>query len=150
MNVLIVDDEEEYVKVLRAVFQEEGWTVFTAANGLQALDILEDEKIDVIVSDIYMPVLDGIKLRKKVRRHPRYAKCPFLFTSGYDDEETRSLIEQPAIETCVRKTKPIHDLVAWIRFLTTPVDRRKGSEPANLSNPLRPDHPLPKPRAKRK
>ena len=66
-NLLIVDDEKGYREVLSAVFGAEGYSVVTAAGGNAALELLNSEPIDVIISDVRMPDMDGIELLRKVR-----------------------------------------------------------------------------------
>ena len=66
-NLLIVDDEIGYREVLSAVFGAEGYTVATAPHGRAAISHLNQEPVDVIISDVRMPDMDGIELLKKVR-----------------------------------------------------------------------------------
>jgi len=66
-NILIVDDEQSYRQLLSLVFQEEGHELRTAMNGRQALEELQKEPADVIVSDVKMPDMDGIELLRAVR-----------------------------------------------------------------------------------
>ena len=66
-NILIVDDEQSYRQLLSLVFQEEGHELRTAMNGRQALDEVQREPADVIVSDVKMPDMDGIELLRAVR-----------------------------------------------------------------------------------
>jgi len=66
-NLLIVDDEKGYREVLSAVFGAEGYTVATAPSGRDALEHLNSHAVDVIISDVRMPDMDGIELLKKVR-----------------------------------------------------------------------------------
>jgi DNA-binding NtrC family response regulator len=66
-NLLIVDDEKGYREVLSAVFGAEGYTVATAESGSAAVKHLDSHSVDVIVSDVRMPDMDGIELLKNVR-----------------------------------------------------------------------------------
>ena len=66
-NILIVDDEQSYRQLLSLVFEEQGNTVRTAMNGRQALESLQAEPADVIVSDVKMPDMDGIEMLRAVR-----------------------------------------------------------------------------------
>ena len=67
MNLLIVDDEAGYREVLQAIFEAEGYTVATAANGREALAMLKKACADAIVSDVRMPDMDGIGLLRAAR-----------------------------------------------------------------------------------
>ena len=66
-TLLIVDDENGYREVLKTVFEAEGYSVSTAANGRSALSHLTSKKCDLIVSDVRMPDIDGIRLLREAR-----------------------------------------------------------------------------------
>ena len=66
MNVLIADDQGTNRKLLRAVFEAELMTVYDAVDGVQALDVLEHKKVDVVISDILMPKMDGYSFCRRV------------------------------------------------------------------------------------
>ena len=66
-TLLIVDDENGYREVLKTIFEAEGYSVSTAANGRSALSHLTSKKCDLIVSDVRMPDIDGIRLLKEAR-----------------------------------------------------------------------------------
>ncbi|MEO7538427.1 MAG: sigma-54 dependent transcriptional regulator [Pyrinomonadaceae bacterium] len=67
-NILIVDDEQSYRQLLTLVFEEQGNTIRTAMNGRQALELLDAEPADVIISDVKMPDMDGIEMLRSVRQ----------------------------------------------------------------------------------
>lgn len=66
-NILVVDDEVEICSAIEIYLNRENLNVFKAYNGFEALDILEKEKIHLIVLDIMMPELDGLKTCMKIR-----------------------------------------------------------------------------------
>ncbi len=66
-NILIVDDEQSYRQLLSLVFDGEGHSIRTASNGREALDLLQTEPADVIISDVKMPDMDGIEMLRAVR-----------------------------------------------------------------------------------
>ena len=66
-KLLIVDDEESYRQVLKVIFAEEGYQVETVNNGLAALEFLQSNPCDLIISDVRMPDLDGIALLQSVK-----------------------------------------------------------------------------------
>src|SRR5213080_3501698 len=66
-NILIVDDEQSYRQLLSLVFESDGHVVRTAMNGRQALETLQAEPADVIISDVKMPDMDGIEMLRSVR-----------------------------------------------------------------------------------
>src|ERR1044071_3114514 len=84
MNVLVVDDNSTNRKLLHAPLEAEGMTVFEAADGVDALAVLDREKIDAVISDILMPRMDGYRLCLEVRQSKKFNAIPFIvYTSTY-------------------------------------------------------------------
>ena len=96
MNVLIADDESDNLKVLGLVLERAGHNPTCAADGVEALQILERGKIDAVISDVLMPRMDGYRLCLEVRKSKDFGGVPFLFytstyTSPSDEETARKL-----------------------------------------------------------
>ena len=85
MEILVVDDNPDYLKFLREAFTLSGYDVYTAEDGIEGCEKLSSLDIDLIVSDIRMPRLDGIKLHAFARELNSYKKKKFVFLSGYRD-----------------------------------------------------------------
>ncbi len=66
-TILIVDDEKHYRLILSEVLEEEGYTAFSAASGMEALDLLKSQIIDVVLTDVKMPGMTGIDLLDKIK-----------------------------------------------------------------------------------
>lgn len=66
-KILVVDDDKNTRKYFKAVLEAENYTVYTCANGIEALDLLDKEYIDLIVADVMMPDMDGYELTKALR-----------------------------------------------------------------------------------
>src|ERR1044072_7507389 len=66
-NLLIVDDEQSYRQLLTLVFETEGYKVRTAKNGREAVEMLQVEPADLVISDVRMPDMDGIELLSAAR-----------------------------------------------------------------------------------
>lgn len=129
MYLLVVDDDPSILMMLRTLLTLEGHTVDVAVDGEEALSKILTSPFDMIVSDIYMPKLDGLRLRNAMRALPDKAHLPFLFVSGYDDNVTLEAIEDPAKEGFFKKGKPVIELLAWIKYLTTPPEKRPLHSP---------------------
>lgn len=68
MNVLVVDDEEILRSLLEKILKREGYCVRLAASAKEALEILDKNPVDIVVSDIKMPEMDGIELLKAIKK----------------------------------------------------------------------------------
>jgi two-component system, NtrC family, response regulator len=66
-TILIVDDEKNYPPILSAILQEEGYETLTATSGQEALSILRDSDVDLVLTDMKMPGMDGIELLEKIK-----------------------------------------------------------------------------------
>ena len=89
-TVLIVDDERMLLDIFREWLEEEHFRVLTAGDGAAALKILRNHHVDVIVSDVRMPVMDGILLLKNLTTLSQSNHAPkMIFISGFTDLEPR-------------------------------------------------------------
>ncbi|MGA9117449.1 MAG: response regulator [Bacteroidota bacterium] len=119
MRILVVDDNEGYLQLMGDLLGGQGYEVLLAGDGKQARELLEGEKVDVIISDVFMPTLDGIRFHSYVREFLDTADVPFIFVSGYDDEYTRGLVQDAGRDFFFSKTTPIEQIIALIEELRT-------------------------------
>jgi len=77
-KVLIADDEPTVVTLARQRLQVAGYVVETARNGKEAWDIMQTADIDLLVTDVVMPVMDGVDLYKEMKKVPRLALVPIV------------------------------------------------------------------------
>lgn len=115
MNVLLVDDEEMMRKMLKLMLQKRGLQVFDAADGPAAMALAERHPVEVLVTDIVMPGIDGWTLaRLLLQRNPG---LPVVFTSGCPVDWERN---QPEHARCAFLPKPFQprDLMQVISDLT--------------------------------
>jgi putative two-component system response regulator len=85
--ILVVEDDPAMLVAFHDVLHGAGYTVLTAHNGEAALEILERQTPDLILSDISMPVMDGYQLFEAVRRQPGGALIPFIFLTARGTRE---------------------------------------------------------------
>jgi PAS domain S-box-containing protein len=96
MRILSVDDDAKNLYLIEAMFSAKDYVVFSAHNGAEALDALEKEPFDLIISDILMPEVDGWQLCYEVKNNENWKFIPFIFytatyTSKKDEEFAMSL-----------------------------------------------------------
>ncbi len=85
LKALAVDDYENTRKKLVVILQHLGLQVLEAANGLEALEVLRTEKVDIIFTDIVMPEMDGFELCIEIRKIPELRTLPIVVVSTHVD-----------------------------------------------------------------
>jgi two-component system, NtrC family, response regulator len=80
-SILVVDDEKNYTAVLNAVLEEEGFETFVANSGAKALEVIEREEISLVITDMKMPVMDGLALLEKIKR--RQPDMPVILMTAH-------------------------------------------------------------------
>ncbi len=85
-TILFVDDESGILKSLRRLFMEEDWQILLADSGKRGLEILAEEEVDLVVSDVRMPQMDGIAFLRQVKEF--YPDILRIFLSGYAEKES--------------------------------------------------------------
>jgi two-component system chemotaxis sensor kinase CheA len=89
-RVLVVDDQFTVRELERTILEAAGYRVATAGDGRAALELLSsDGDVDVVVSDIEMPGMDGLSMLEAIRDQPRFASLPVVIVSSRDDEASR-------------------------------------------------------------
>jgi DNA-binding response OmpR family regulator len=80
-TILIVDDEKYILKLYEQEFRHDGYSVVTANSGLEALQKLESQPVDLVIMDIRMPELDGVETLKRIMESS--SKPPIILNSAY-------------------------------------------------------------------
>jgi two-component system, chemotaxis family, sensor kinase CheA len=93
LSVMVVDDALMVRELQRSILERGGYAVRTASDGAEALAMLAEQPADLVVTDVEMPNLDGLRLIQGIRRHPRLANVPVLIVSshGSDEDHQRGL-----------------------------------------------------------
>jgi len=114
-NILIVDDDNFIRAALNFAFQKEGHAVYEAENGFICLDIINKEKIDLIILDLKMEGMDGYTALREIRKLPEYKETPVLVYSAFIEKENLTFLENHANEILV---KPVNteDLISFIEL----------------------------------
>lgn len=84
-TILIIDDEPSQQTLTKEVVSQCGFKVLTANDGLQGLQIIKKQKIDLVITDIQMPKMNGFELIRKIRALPKFKKLPVISLSGKTD-----------------------------------------------------------------
>ena len=114
MNILVCDDEKEIVDAIEIYLKNEGYTVFKAYNGAEALAVFNETDIQLVIMDIMMPVMDGIRATMKIRE--KY-NIPVLMLSAKSEDTDKILGLNLGADDYV--TKPFNplELLARVKSL---------------------------------
>ncbi len=81
-SILVVDDDRLVVELLKRNLEQQGYQVYTAANGRQALEHLKSKMPDLIISDVQMPDMDGYAFILEKNKVPEYVKIPVVMLTS--------------------------------------------------------------------
>ena len=116
LNVLLVDDMEAYRKMLRMGLELEGLTIHEAGDGVEALAVLGRHKIDVVITDILMPRMDGFRLCQEIRRDELTRGVPVLvYTGTYKSASDKKLALEIGADRFIKKPASTRTIVAALR-----------------------------------
>jgi twitching motility two-component system response regulator PilH len=113
--VLLVEDDRSLRRYLEVILKQEGYEVFVAADGLEAMKISLRSAVDVVVTDAIMPNLNGYELCRFLRNTPHLSHLGIVLLSGLDNADSRPEDLQ-ADEFLAKPVKP-EDLIASIERL---------------------------------
>ncbi len=114
-TILIVDDEPALLELNSEILNSHGYRALCANDALQALEILKTENIDLLLSDIIMPGMDGYELAATVAKN--YPKIKIQLASGFNDEKHKGLVEDKLYQQILHKPYDTHTLLKKIREL---------------------------------
>jgi DNA-binding response OmpR family regulator len=124
-TILVVDDEPEIVKLVRAYLEEAGYRVTTARNGREALLVTRHEKPDLIILDLTMPEMDGLEFTRRLRQEKN---TPIIMLTARVEETDRIIGLEMGADDYVTKPFSPREIVSRVRAVL----RRVQPEPVTV------------------
>ena len=117
--ILLVDDEENYRELIAKVLTKAGYEVLQAADGMGALSLLERSNVNLVISDILMPVLNGYALVARLRE--KWPNMPVILTTGFLSPDAAKSMMKGSVDFI---PKPINaeTLLDMVRGRVAPVE----------------------------
>jgi diguanylate cyclase (GGDEF)-like protein len=115
LTVLVIEDHPDQRELLAIVLQREGYRVITAANGLEALEKLESENVQIALSDIMMPKMDGFELIKRIRTSPALKSIYLILITARIQEGDRVRGLDLGADDYITKPFSFSELLARVR-----------------------------------
>lgn len=122
-TILVVDDNRDLRELAETILKMQGYQVILAEDGKEALHIFENKQLDLIVSDIAMPEMDGFALLEAIRAQEKGAAVPFLFLSAYSQKAKQAQARRLAVDDYLFKPFDAQELLDAVRVR---LDRRKA------------------------
>jgi CheY-like chemotaxis protein len=116
VKILVVDDDVHLCTGLSLYLEEHGYTVFSAADALQALDILEREQIGLVITDYMMPHVDGIRFTEMLKADPRFQAIPVLLITASLDANVTDKGLRKGVAMTLQKPVDMGQLLNLVRF----------------------------------
>lgn len=113
-KILVVEDEREIGLLLKKYLEVENYEVVCAEDGKKGLQFFNDEVFDLVISDIMMPIMDGIDLCKEIRRK---SNVPIIFLTAKDDEVDKLLGLMQGADDYITKPFSIKEVVARVKAI---------------------------------
>ena len=114
-NILVIDDDKNIRFLMREVFEREHYNVFTAEDGVMALEILENTHIDIVIVDIMMPKIDGYEFTRQIRLTNK--ETPILMVSAKQLPEDRKKGYLSGIDDYMSKPLDTEELILHVKAL---------------------------------
>jgi two-component system chemotaxis response regulator CheY len=116
LNILVVDDDRLLCTMLSNFLEEHGYTVYSAGDALQALDVLERSPVGLIITDYTMPHMDGIRFTETLKADPRLAATPVLMMTAHPDPALPDRGLRKGVALTLAKPVDFERLLTLVRF----------------------------------
>ena len=116
-RILIADDEPTVVALAKQKLQAQGYVVETARNGKEAWDIIQTSLVDLVVTDVVMPGMDGVDLYKEIKKTPRLANIPIVIIT--DNRIFRESFQTLGVEHFLPKPLDAEKLIHKVDYVFT-------------------------------
>ena len=125
-KVLIVDDEQDIIEIISYNLAKEGYEIFSAKNGLEALDKTIAFKPDLLILDIMMPKMNGFEVCKLVRSKPEFNETLIIFLTALSDESSQINGLQTGADDYVNKPISPKVLISRVNAIFRRLNKQEG------------------------
>lgn len=112
MNILVCDDDKEILEAIKIYLENEGYKVFKASNGLEALEVVEEQEIHLVIMDVMMPRMDGLRATIRIREDKN---IPVIMLSAKSEDTDKIMgLNMGADDYITKPFNPL-ELIARVR-----------------------------------
>lgn len=113
MKIIVVDDDLIMLQAIKNMLQKNGYQVFATTDAQDAIDTMQEEKFDLIISDIMMPYVSGIELLSSIKKS--HAQVPIIIISALDQEEVILTAFQEGASDFIKKPINLSELLLRVK-----------------------------------
>lgn len=128
-TILIVDDDPDCVHLLSLMLQRGGFHVCSAMNGQEAMEIVQNEKVDLISLDVVLPDINGLELCQHLRRCENYSSKPIIILSARASEKDLHAGLAAGADAYLNKATQITE---WVAAVSELIANQATGAPVNL------------------
>ncbi len=125
IKIMLVDNDPVYTNLMAEVLKLHSFNIVIAPDGEAALEILQHDPVDLVISDISMPKMNGMNLHKHIRSDQKFKNLFFVWNSGYRELRDVVDVENPATDFKLDKAIPMPSFLYFINSLQERIERRK-------------------------
>lgn len=112
--ILVVDDDPSFRNYVREVLESADYKVREANDGLEALDLMNDTTVELILADVAMPRMNGYQLFEQLSQHPKRSKIPFIFLSARAMDSDVRFAKEMGVDDYLVKDLSVEDLLSTV------------------------------------
>ena len=116
-KILLVDDEEEIIFLLKRRFIKNGYDVVEAHSGVEAIACVEKERPDLIVLDVMMPGMNGLEVCRKLKSDPQYQSIKIVLLTAKDQQKDKELGKEAGADAYMTKPFEPDDIIGKVKSL---------------------------------
>ena len=125
IRILLAEDDKDLNEVVSSYLRAEGYEIDSVFNGLDALNKIYENKYDIVLSDIMMPLCDGYELARTIREENK--SIPIIFMSARDDKPSKQIGYKAGIDDYITKPFDLDELVFKIKAIARRIDINTSS-----------------------
>ena len=124
-RILVADDDKSIQDVVSELLEFMGFEVALAGNGIEAMAVFLDSSFDLVLTDLQMPVMDGLSLASHIKE--RSPSTPVILLTGSDGETVRKKMERAPVDSVIFKPFRLEDLQRTVQGALASREREHGS-----------------------
>jgi CheY-like chemotaxis protein len=102
-NILLVEDNDTSRQAIKSALSKEGFSVIEASDGIEAMKFLAEQNLDLIILDLYMKGIDGLKVLSVLKTNPKWKELPVIVCSGHDAQDVKDKVMNAGADEFVSK-----------------------------------------------